>query len=349
MRILITGVAGHLGSSFARWLLEHEPACQIVGLDDLSCGYLENIPVDPRLGFLRHDLAEPLPDFLDEPFDYIFHFAAYAAECLSPFIRAYNYRSNLVATANVINAAIARGCRRLVYTSSAAVYGRGHGILKERVPFAEDDICWPHDPYGVAKLACEQDLWIAGEQHGLNWCVLRPHNIYGPGQSLWQKYRNVFGLWMRAAFEHEPITIFGDGQQRRAFTYIEDILPCLWQAATFPTASHQVINLGGSRPITIRDAAAELQAAVMSQLGRLPPVRFAEARHEVRDAWCTSEKSRHLLGYRDETPLRVGLAHMLDWAHDLWQEFPERREQPDPFKLELQQGLYSYWRPATRA
>jgi UDP-glucose 4-epimerase len=253
MKVLITGVAGFVGSNLAKWLLTNVPNVEIHGWDDLSGGYIENVPRIAK--FYRLDVAE----LIDKcgSFDYIFHFAAYAAEVLSPFIRNFNYTNNVVGTANMVNAALnglLKDGGRFVYASSAAVYSPGKPYPL-RPPFNEGDLLRPNDPYGVAKMACEHDLRIAGEQHGLDYCILRMHNIYGRQQNIWDRYRNVFGIWTKAILEENTLpAIYGDGEQRRAFTYIDDILPCLWQAAVAKEASRETINLGGSTPISINEA-----------------------------------------------------------------------------------------------
>ncbi len=335
MRIFLTGAAGHVGSRLSAWIKQNQPDTEIVGVDDLSCGYAENVPRGVEL--IRTSAYDRAVVNDCGPFDVAIHLAAYAAECMSPFVRRFNYSNNLVQTAGLVSNLIDAGFTgRLVFTSSIAVYGDGHA------PFSETDYCHPHDPYGVAKRACEEDIRIAGEQHGIDWCVLRPHNIYGPYQSLWQKYRNVIGLWMRAALEGEPITIFGDGQQRRAFTYIDDILPCLWRAATEPKASKQIINLGGSTPITINELASALQEVV-----GILDIRHAEARHEVKDAYCTTRRSEELLGYRDRTSLKEGLSKMWGWARYAWERYPERRRQsavPAVDDVETFVGMPERWR-----
>lgn len=324
MKVLITGVAGHLGSAFARWLQERID-CEIWGVDDFSCGYRENVPLGVKL--ITGDLgASKVPQA-----DYVFHFAAMAAECLSPFVRSYHVHNNLGGWSNLLNQVLDTGCQRLVFTSSMAVYGNG------TAPFSEESPCRPHDPYGAGKLFCETDLRIAGEQHGLDWCAIRPHNIYGPGQSLWQKYRNVLGLWMRAALDGQPMLVYGDGQQRRAFSYVDDILPCLWQAAVAPEASRQIINLGGTESTSIL-AAAEATARITGA-----KIEHREARHEVKEAWCTVDKSEKLLGFQDTTRLNAGLKKMWAWAQEAWERFPSRRTQTDAFAIELDRGLYSYW------
>jgi UDP-glucose 4-epimerase len=299
-RILITGIAGHLGSKLAEWIIANKPDCHIVGIDNLSSGFYENIPagVEFAPGSIGH-VAAHHPSLFGEPFDAVFHFAAFAAEVLSPHVRQYTIENVWGQTAALLNALLnGPGCGRLVYASSIAVYGPGAS------PFDESAVCRPNDPYGIGKWASEQDVRVAGEQHGLDYVLLRPHNIFGPGQNLWDRHRNCFGIWIRAALEGKPFTIFGDGLQRRAFSYIDDILPCLWEAAFAPQASKQTINLGGSEPIEIYRA-AEALAFVMGSAGA--ELKFEPARHEVKDAWCSTAKSRELLGYEDRTELHTGL------------------------------------------
>lgn len=313
MRILITGAAGHIGSKLARYIEaidEHE----LVLCDDLSCGYPENPP--GRL--LVCDAGDPKLINDHGPFDAVYHLAAYAAECMSPFCRGYNYSNNLVTTSRLVSNLIAGDFKgRLVFASSIAVYG------DLGAPFHETMICVPKDPYGNAKLACERDIQIAGEQHGLDWCILRPHNVYGPGQSLWQRYRNVLGLWMRAAFEEQPIVIFGSGNQTRAFSYIDDILPPMLNAAVCDGASKQVINLGGSTPISI-----SALYGIFSNITKYNRVQFEPARHEVKHAYCTVEKSEKLLNYWDLTSMSDGIRSMWNWARDAWGNFQYRRDHP---------------------
>ncbi|MHB8953577.1 MAG: NAD-dependent epimerase/dehydratase family protein [Pirellulaceae bacterium] len=325
MKILITGIAGLLGSNFARFVRDYTND-EVVGIDDLSCGLEANVPRDISWHRRRIGRGECDRVFEDEKPDIVYHFAAYAAECLSPFVRCYNYQNNLVATAEVVNACLNHRVQRLMFTSSMAVYGDGDP------PFAESHACRPMDPYGVAKLACEQDIRIAGEQHGLDWCVLRPHNIYGPGQVCTQRYRNVFGIWMWRHMHGEPLLIYGDGSQQRAFTSVGDIMLPLYLAGTRRNASRQVINLGGSAPTTINQAAH----ALCDVMGGCP-IEYREGRHEVHQAWCTTEKSARLLGYKDLTPLGAGLQAMWDWA-----QRTDQASAPTP-PIEVEDGLPSYW------
>jgi UDP-glucose 4-epimerase len=329
MKILITGVAGLLGSRLADWIIENVQDAEVVGIDDLSGGYRENL--NPKVIFWQQNLVEhPIENAFDvHRFDYVFHFAAYAAEGLSPFIRQYNYENNLVATARIINNCIKYNVKRLVFTSTLAVYGHGDGDI-----FDEAQKPNPIDPYGVAKYACEMDIQIANEQHGLDYSIIRPHNVYGIKQNIWDKYRNVLGIWMYQHMNGEPMTIFGDGEQTRAFSYIDDIVEPLWNAAIRPEASKEIINLGGVEEWSINDA----NTVLVDVIGR-GDVVYKEGRHEVKHSIPTFQKSIDILGFEHKTTLKEGLTKMWDWA----QEQPKRNRFVWE-NYELDNGIYSFWK-----
>lgn len=328
MNILITGVAGLLGSRLADWIVENVPGAYVVGMDDLSGGYREN--VNKNVHFWQMDLINhPIENcFENHKFDYVFHFAAYAAEGLSPFIRSYNYQSNIVATSRIVNNCIKYGIKRLVFTSSAAVYGDKNSVLDE------NDQPDPIDPYGIAKYACEMDIRVAGEQHGLDWCIIRPHNVYGAKQNIWDKYRNVLGIWMVQHMNKEPMTIYGDGMQTRAFSYIDDSLEPLWKAAILPEASKEIINLGGNVGYTIREANLVLREVIGA--GEMV---LLEGRHEAKKSVPTWQKSVDILGFEHKTHLRPGLEKMWKWA-----KRQPVRERWTWDNYELDKGIYSYWK-----
>ena len=328
--VLITGVAGLLGSRLADWIIENKPEYKVVGIDDLSGGYESN--VHPKVDLWQVDLVKhPISVcFEKNKFDYVFHFAAYAAEGLSPFIRCFNYDNNLKVTARIVNECIKTDVKRLVFTSTLAVYGHGYGGI-----FDETQQQAPIDPYGVAKYACEMDIQIANEQHGLDYCIIRPHNVYGVKQNIWDKYRNVLGIWMYQYLNDEPMTIFGDGEQTRAFSFIDDILEPLWNSAIREEASKQIINLGGVEEISIKEAANTLRAVIDTK----DEFRYLEARHEVKHSIPTFQKSIDLLDSKSTTTLYDGLEQMWDWAEDqpmrkrfVWDEY------------ELDKGIYSFWK-----
>ena len=330
MKVLITGVAGLLGSRLADWIIENKPEVEVVGIDDLSGGYLEN--VNPKVKFWQMNLVEhPIENcFATNEFDYVFHFAAYAAEGLSPFIRRYNYDNNLVATARVVNNCIKHDVKRLIFTSTLAIYGHGYGGI-----FDEAQVPKPIDPYGVAKYACEMDIQIAGEQHGLDWCIIRPHNVYGRKQNIWDKYRNVLGIWMYQHMNAEPMTIFGDGTQTRAFSCIDDIVEPLWNSAVEPRASKEIINLGGIEEWSINDANKVLRDII--KYGA--EYQYKEGRHEVKHSIPTYQKSEDILGFKHKTTLEEGLYDMWLWA----QRQPNRERFIWP-SYELDKGIYSFWK-----
>jgi UDP-glucose 4-epimerase len=328
--ILITGVAGLIGSRLADWIIENQPEYEVIGIDDLSGGYIENI--HPKLKFIELNLINRVTlASLFEKYkpEYVYHMAAYAAEGLSPFIRNYNYQNNLLATSNVINECIKHNVKRLIFTSTLAVYGHGEGGL-----FNEKQTPKPIDPYGVAKFACEMDIQIAGEQHGLDWCIIRPHNVYGIKQNIWDKYRNVLGIWMFQYMNGEPMTIFGDGEQTRAFSYIDDNLEPFWNAAILPQASKEIINVGGIEEISINEACDTL----IKVIGAGSKFHL-EGRHEVKHSIPTYQKSIDILNYQYKTPLEEGLKQMWKWA----QQQP-KRERFVWSEYELDKGIYSFWK-----
>jgi UDP-glucose 4-epimerase len=327
--VLITGVAGLLGSRLADWIIETQPDTTVVGVDDLSGGFEEN--VNPKVKFWQMNLIEhPIENIFEaHDIDYVFHFAAYAAEGLSPFIRTYNYDNNLKSTARLVNECIKNDVKRLVFTSTLAVYGHGNGGI-----FDETQQQAPIDPYGVAKYACEMDIQIAGEQHGLDWTIIRPHNVYGIKQNIWDKYRNVLGIWMFQHLNGMDMTIFGDGEQTRAFSYIDDSLEPLWNAAIKPEASKEIINLGGIEEISINDAAQILQEVIGDS-----KLTYLEARHEVKHSIPTFQKSIDILGFEHKTGLKEGLTEMWKWAQQ--QPMRERFVWPS---YELEKGIYSFWK-----
>ena len=329
--ILITGIAGLLGSRLADWILKNHPEYTIIGIDDLSGGYRENVNDKVKFHPLNLITQEKTIQGIFEYYkpDYVFHFAAYAAEGLSPFIRTYNYDNNLKATAIIVNECIKHDVKRLVFTSTLAVYGHGYGGI-----FEENQIPKPIDPYGVAKYACEMDIQIAGEQHDLDWCIIRPHNVYGIKQNIWDTYRNVLGIWMFQHMKGEPMTIFGDGNQTRAFSYIDDSLEPLWKSAILPEASKQIINLGGIEEYSINHANEILKEVIGAG-----EVIYKEARHEVKHSIPTYQKSVDILGFEHKTNLKEGLTNMWEWA----QQQPKRDRFVWP-TYELDKGIYSFWR-----
>jgi UDP-glucose 4-epimerase len=220
--------------------------------------------------------------------------------------------------------------KRFIFTSSMAVYGEG------KTPFDETNIPNPIDPYGIAKYACEMDLKVAKEQHNLDYCIIRPHNVYGENQNIWDKYRNVLGIWTYKYLNNEPLTIYGDGKQKRAFTYVEDILKPLWNSAIKKETSGEIINLGGIKEIEIKEA-SEIFREIVND--KEYPIDFLQERHEVKNAWSTHQKSVNLLNFEHKTSLKKGLSKMIEWAKKQPQREIKKWE-----NYELNVDIYEYWK-----
>jgi UDP-glucose 4-epimerase len=327
---LVTGAAGFIGAHLVREL-QRCGVSKIVALDDLSGGFRENVPAD--VTFVEGSVTDR--QFVDavfraHRFTYVYHLAAYAAEGLSPFIRSFNYTNNVVGSVNVIDAAVNYQVRCLVFTSSIAVYGSG------QVPMRESMTPHPEDPYGIAKYAVELDLAAARSTFGLEHVVFRPHNVYGEFQNIGDRYRNVIGIFMNQILQGAPMTIFGDGTQQRAFTYVGDIVGAMAQAAWTPAAYGRVFNVGADVACSVNELAANV-ANAMHAPGH--PVTHAPARHEVHAAFSDHSAAASVFGGNAHTPLDEGLSRMAQWARRVGARATR------PFTaIEIERGLPAAWR-----
>lgn len=336
-RSIVTGGAGFIGSHVAGHCLAlgHE----VVVLDDLSGGFADQVPAGAQLvtGSVT-DAALVNRLFAEFQFDYVYHLAAYAAEGLSHFVRRFNYQNNLIGSVNLINAAVNVGSvRRFVFTSSIAVYGSAPPPMTEAMPPA------PEDPYGVAKYAVELDLQLAHEMFGLDYTIFRPHNVYGERQNIGDRYRNVIGIFMNQIMRDEPLTVFGDGAQTRAFSYVREVTPLIARAPRVPAAWGEVFNIGADTPCAVGDLAREVCRVwgAPERLRRLP------ARKEVVHAHASHEKVRRVFGPPPRVwPLREGLERMADWARRAG-----ARRSAAFDAIEIQRDLPEVWRerPAPEA
>lgn len=330
MKVLITGVAGLLGANFASYLMSkgHE----VIGIDNLSGGYRSSVP--EGVTFYNADLAnadDVNAVFEEHSPDYVYHFAAYAAEGLSPFIRRYNYTNNVICSINIVNACVNFNVQKLIFTSSMAVYGEGSP------PFTEEQRPAPEDPYGIAKYSVEQDIALAKMMFDLDYSIIRPHNVVGRYQNIWDRYRNVIGIWIRKIMNNEPVTIFGDGTQRRAFSDIDYYMEPFEKLMTDRGTDGETFNIGADKDYTINEA-ADLLMDVSREFGFNPSKVHLEARKEVHTAYCDHTKARNILGFDDNTDLRKTMRDMFEWA----MAQPER-----PIKdmeYEIEKNMYSFWR-----
>ena len=303
---LVTGAAGFLGSHLVDYLIG-SLGMEVVALDDLSGGSKDNVHKKAR--FVKGSVVDQrLVDrlFAKHRFRYVYHLAAYAAEGLSHFIRRFNYTNNLIGSINLINASVNGKVERFVFTSSIAVYGAG------QVPMTEETLPKPEDPYGVAKLAVEQDLAAAHEMFGLDYVVFRPHNVYGERQNIGDRYRNVVGIFMNQALRGEPMPLFGDGLQTRAFTHVDDVAPLIAGSIEVPAARGQVFNIGADEACTVFD----LAHLVAREMGVEPSLTFLPGRREVVHAYASHEKLRRVFGAGPggTVSLADGIRRMAAWA-----------------------------------
>jgi UDP-glucose 4-epimerase len=328
--ILITGSAGLLGNHLSRHLISQ--GHRVIGVDNLSGGYADLMTKDKNFTFYQGGLEDL--DFVkgiyqQEKPEVTYHFAAYAAEGLSPFIRKYNYMNNVVAGANVVTNCIETGSK-LISASSMAVYG------SQPTPFKEDLLPAPIDPYGIAKYAIEMDIASAGSQFGMPWTVVRPHNVLGIYQNIWDRYRNVMGIFIRRTLRGEPILVYGDGMQKRAFSDVKYYMDPFTKLMD-DEHNGEIYNIGADQEVTLIDM-AKLVQSIARKRGIIQTIIHTEPRHEVVAAWCDHAKAKDRLDFQDSTDLESLVNEMFDWAISQ----PSRPVKNMPY--EHTRGLYSFWK-----
>ena len=306
--VLVTGAAGFIGAHVTHTLVQHGEY-DVVAVDDLSGGFRENLP--ESITFVEASVLDRRTIhelFAAHRFKYVYHLAAYAAEGLSHYIRRFNYKNNLIGSINLINEAVLAKCECFVFASSIAVYGSG------QVPLREDMVPRPEDPYGIAKYAVELDLSCAREMFGLDYVIFRPHNVYGEFQNIGDRYRNVVGIFMNQILQSKPMTIFGDGQQERAFSYVGDIVDPIVRSVEIPCARGRVFNVGADTPYTV----SQLAQAVARAMG-VPqhPVVHLPERSEVKIAYSDHSALHGVFGIGRQTPLKEGLQRMANWVRQV--------------------------------
>jgi len=326
--ILITGAAGLFGANYCKYLCDK--GYKVIGLDNLSGGYRDF--VDSRVEFFPWDAK--YTQSVNEIFElhkpeFVVHFAAYAACGLSPFVRIFNYENNVIASANLINESIRHNVKKFIFTSSMTVYGNN------KPPFTEDMPYNPSDPYAIAKMAVELDLKDAYERHGLDYAIVRPHNVHGVYQNLWDQYRNVVAIFIRKALNKEDLVVYGDGSQVRAFSdvkyYMEPLEKLMFEH------SAEIFNIGADKPTTILEL-AQLVKKIADEYGYRVNIVHAEPRNEVHTAFCDHTKAKRLLRFEDKTDLEELVRKMFIWAEGQ----PSRKVKK--MNIELDKGLYSYWK-----
>jgi UDP-glucose 4-epimerase len=310
MRILVTGAAGFIGSHIANELIkEHE----VWGIDDESGGTFQNVSPDVIACYI--DLADDLETLeavveINRP-DVIYHLAANAREGASFFQPISVVRRNTMAYTNVITAAIKYNVKRIILFSSMAIYGN------QQPPFCETMEARPVDIYGLQKANMEAMTKMLAASHGIEYVIIRPHNVFGKFQCLNDIHRNVLAIWMNKIARGEPVTIYGDGQQKRALSYIGNSLPAFIKAMDAPNSS--IFNIGGGWPLAIVDL-AQMTIEAMGEDSATYPIEYLPDRHaEVRHAYTCHERAERELGFREDTEEQImeGILNMAEWARPL--------------------------------
>lgn len=302
MKIFITGVAGFLGSHLADRFLSL--GYKVAGNDNLLGGYRDN--VDPRIEFYEIDCCSLtlLTDAMKGS-NIVVHCAATAHEGLSVFSPNFITKNIFQASVSTITAAIRSGVDRFVFCSSMARYGG------QITPFHESDTPAPVDPYGIAKVAVEQTLRTLGDTHGMEWNIAVPHNIIGPRQRYDDPFRNVVSIMINRNLQGKPAYIYGDGNQERCFSYIDDCIYCLEKMALDPLISGQVINIGPDEGTITINELARLIAEECGFDGN--PIYVKDRPREVKYATCSAQNARTLLNYQTTTDVKTAIKHTADW------------------------------------
>lgn len=327
MASLVTGGAGFIGAHIVNDLIGMGE--EAIVLDDLSGGFREN--VNPKARFYEgsiNDVALVARIFRDHRIEYVYHLAAYAAEGLSHFIKRFNYENNLIGSVNLINASVNNGVKCFVFTSSIAVYGPA------QLPMREDTIPTPEDSYGIAKLAVELELKATKHMFGLDHIIFRPHNVYGEYQNIGDKYRNVVGIFMNQIMQGKPLTVFGDGKQSRAFSYIRDVSPVIAGSVKNRSAYNEIFNIGADEVFTVNDMAREVCRA----FGVDPKVMHLEPRREVVHAYSDHSKVQNVFAHKTKYTLREGIEAMGAWARKVGS-----RQSKKFTGIEIQKNLPPSW------
>ncbi|MFC1648312.1 NAD-dependent epimerase/dehydratase family protein [Nanoarchaeota archaeon] len=303
-KIFITGIAGFLGSHLADEFIAQGHS--VVGCDNLTGGYKENVP--DKAEFHEVDCLDfDAINKLTKDVDVVYHTAAIATEGLSVFsphlVTQHVFQNSMPAISNACN----NGVKRFVFCSSMARYG------ENEIPFTEETPTNPIDPYGIAKVATEDVLKVMSEVHGMDYVIAVPHNIIGPRQKYDDPYRNVASIFINRMLQGKQPVIYGDGNQMRCFSFVQDCVQCLDKMAFQNDVVGHTINIGPDEEenfVTINKL-AETIAEIMDF--KLKPIFHDDRPQEVRLAHCSADKARKLLGYKTEWSLEKGLKKKVEW------------------------------------
>lgn len=316
MKIFISGVAGFLGSHLADRLIEK--GHHVVGTDNLIGGYEDNL--NPKVEFYSYDcIHRNSMARITKGCEIVYHCAANAYEGLSVFSPHLITQNTYQITMSLLSASIENKVRRFVFCSSMARYGD----LKT-VPFKEDMIVNPVDPYGIAKYASELTIRHLSKVHDFEYVIAVPHNIIGPRQKYDDPYRNVASIMINRMLQGKQPIIYGDGEQKRCFSFVQDDVDCLERIAFQDNVLGEVINIGPDEEFISINQLAKVVAKLLDF--DLKPIYLPDRPMEVKLATCSAEKARKLLDYKTKYSLEQGLSEMINYI---------KVRGPKPFKYHL--------------
>jgi len=303
MKIFISGVAGFLGSHLADAFLEE--GAEVVGCDNFIGGYLDNVP--NKVDFHQYDCNYYNSMVkITKDCDIVYHCAATAYEGLSVFSPHIVTKNIVGASVSLMTAAISNRVKRFVYCSSMARYG-----TQEIVPFTEDMTPKPQDPYGIGKYTCELMLKNLAEVHGMEYVIAVPHNIIGPRQKYDDPFRNVASIMINMMLQGRQPIIYGDGNQKRCFSFYSDDIDILKILATHEKVNGEIINIGPDDEFVTINELANILAKLLDF--DLDPTYMPGRPQEVFLANCSADKARKMFDYKPNVTLEEGLSKMIEY------------------------------------
>jgi UDP-glucose 4-epimerase len=301
-KILVTGVAGFLGSHLSEQLsnLGHD----VIGIDNMIGGYQDNIP--KNIKFYKIDCCDfPEIKKLMKGVEIVYHCAATAHEGLSVFSPYEITKNNFLASVSIFSAAVNERVKRIIFCSSMARYG------SQQAPFIETMKPLPVDPYAISKVAAEDVLINLCELNQIEWVIAVPHNIIGPRQKYDDPFRNVVSIMINRILQNKAPIIYGDGEQKRCFSYIDDCLSCLVPMLDQKNLNKQIINIGPDEEFVTINKVAEICSNITRS--NLKPIYKPDRPREVKHATCSANKARELLNYKTSTSLYNGIKKTFEY------------------------------------
>ena len=301
MRILVTGGAGFIGSHLVDALLARGDTVRV--LDNFSTGHRENLRTATEAELLTGDINDfAMVDRASTGVDCVYHLAALTSVQRSVEHPMESFTNNTLGTFNVFEAARRRGVKRLVYASSAAVYGENPNL-----PLREAETPDPLSPYALDKVYAEQLAAVYARRYGLDATGLRFFNVYGPRQDPASMYSGVISIFVARLLRGAPLTVFGDGEQSRDFVYVGDVVRAAVTAGSCDLEGARVFNIAGGRAVTLRSLIATLEKilSVGATLEHMPS-RPGDIRHSL----ASIDAARSLLDWQPECGLEQGLRHL---------------------------------------